>query len=663
MAERAPRPALEAILAREGGPWRGEGQERDVGREAREERRGVRPGDEGDAGAGARGAEKREREGEVAEAPELNREKAKRGRGIGGWRRFCQAAEVEFLIAGMTSHAQHLRRIGPALACAAAGGAVFWFFGNANRGYIDTASLFYWWGFQWFNDGSETEHGPLILAISGWLLWRNLGELRSAEHGGRNLGELRSAEGGVRNDGASGGTRAALVAMTGGLALHAVGFVAQQARISIVGLLVFAWGVLALGGGRRWGRAAVFPLAFLVFAVPVNVLDSVGFWLRLWVIEATAGLAHLAGFALVRNGTQLFAPDGSYQYDVAAACSGVRSLMALAALSLLIGYLNFRGWGRRLAVWAWCVPLTYLGNVVRIAAVVFAGEWWGQRAGERVHEWAGFLVFVVVLGGVLLAAEAMRRWWPEKAVCNPIGYKLAGGGAGKSGFRGALAVVILAGAEMIFLGWLAGLPPRGGVGVMLAADGKNPVELPTFIGTEWIGRATEVTAIERELLPADTGYARKSYVAVADPAQRVFVSVVLSGRDRTSIHRPELCLVGQGWSIEGAGRERFAYPGRAEAGFAATVLRVKREVVTARGRTAVPELVAYWFVDGERVVATNGGRFWRDAWNRLARGRPDRWAYVLVQTGATDGEAAALARIQAVLDGTLPAFQRPLPAW
>ena len=545
------------------------------------------------------------------------------------------------------------RRVYAAAACAVAGAAVFQFFGNANRGYIDTASLFYWWEFQWFNPDSETEHGVLILGIAGWLFAR---EVRAGQ-GARGEGQWVAG---------------ATAAMVGGLALHAAGFVAQQARISIVGLLVFAWGVLVLAGGRRWGRASAFPLAFMLFAVPVNVLDSAGFWLRLWVIEATAGLAHLAGFAVVRNGTQLFAPDGSYQYDVAAACSGVRSLMALAALTLLIGYLNFRGWGRRLGVWALCLPLTYLGNVVRITAVVFAGQWFGQRAGARVHDWAGFSVFLVVLGGVLLAVEALRRWWPERAGdchvlrdnsglkkeaeaerdCHVIRDNRAWAVVG--------LVVVVAGAEMVFLGWLAGLPPRGGVGVVLAADGKNPAELPTFVGTEWIGRGAEVTAVERAILPADTGYARKNYVAVADAAQRVFVSVVLSGRDRTSIHRPELCLVGQGWSIEAATTERFRYPGRADAGFVATVLRVKREVVTPRGRAAVPELVAYWFVDSERVVATNAGRFWRDAWNRLVRGRPDRWAYVLVQTGAADGEAAARARMQAVLTGTLPAFQKPL---
>jgi hypothetical protein len=34
---------------------------------------------------------------------------------------------------------------------------------------------------------------------------------------------------------------------------------------------------------------------------------------------------------------------------------------------------------------------------------------------------------------------------------------------------------------------------------------------------------------------------------------------------------------------------------------------------------------------------------------------------VLAQTDARDGEAAALARIQSVLDGTLPTLQAPLP--
>jgi exosortase len=551
-----------------------------------------------------------------------------------------------------------------AVVVALAGGAVFQFFGNATRGYIDTASVFGWWGYQWFDPASETEHGLLIVALSGWLWWRNL--RRADRRAPEVAGAAAGAAGGETGAADGAWPWPAFGAMAGALALHAVGFAGQQTRVSIVALLVFAWGVARLGGGRRWSGAAAFPLGLLVFAVPLGALDTTGFWLRLWVIEASATLAHAAGIGVLQNGTQLVAPDGRYHYDVVAACSGMRSLTALAALSLLVGYLNFRAWWRRAALLALCFPLVLVGNVARISSIVFAAQWGGQGWGERAHDVMGYGVFVIVLGGVLAAAALLQRGWPERAPTESAVGRAEPAARG-SAWGVAVAVVGLAAGEMGFLRGLAAMPPRGGVGVLLAADGQNPVELPAFLGTEWIGRRAEVTAVERELLPPDTGFARKQYVAVADPTKQVFLSVVLSGRDRTSIHRPEICLVGQGWTITGV--KRGAFRGGAGAGaragegpgtFPATVLGVRREVTTATGRAVVPQVVAYWFVGGDAVVATHGRRLALDAWNRVAHARADRWAYVLMQTDAADGEEAALARMQAVLDGTLPGFQLPL---
>ncbi len=560
----------------------------------------------------------------------------------------------------MASPVDRWLRFLPAALCAAAGAVVFQFFGTPGRGYIDTDSLFYWWGFQWFNEGSEAEHGPMILVLSGWLFWRNL---KKAEFGSGN-GDLTRAKAGV-----AGLPWMAGAALVGGLALHGFGYAVEQARISIVALLIFAWGVLVLAGGQRWGRAAVFPLAFLLFAMPVNFLDSVGFFLRVWVIDATHVLARIAGIEVIRNGTQLFSPDGSYQYDVAAACSGVRSLMALMALTLLTSYLNLKSWWRRAAVFLLCFPLTYLGNVIRISAVIFAGEWLGQEAGVWVHDWAGFLVFVVVLGGVLGAVTLWQKWQPERepsirdqpiaASASPMAFDSAGhlsqakGVWVTTGLVVGLAVVT-AGFTLRVDRWVV----VGGAGVALAEDGLNPADLPAFIGLDWIGQRTEVSAVEREILPPDTGYSRRNYVSTSDRQTQVFVSVVLSGRDRTSIHRPELCLVGQGWTITGRMAHRFDHPGGGEV--PATVLRITREVVTPRGeRMVLPALFAYWFVGRDSVEATHGGRLWRTALNRL-RGRTDRWAYVVAQTIALDDEPTALDRLQTVLDGTLPALQ---PGW
>jgi hypothetical protein len=153
-------------------------------------------------------------------------------------------------------------------------------------------------------------------------------------------------------------------------------------------------------------------------------------------------------------------------------------------------------------------------------------------------------------------------------------------------------------------------------------------------------------------------------------AHAVFLSIVLSGRDRTSIHRPELCLVGQGWTIKGAASHRFAWPrgkdgtkSERRAGetgadlLTVPVTLLQTERAEANDERKFRALVAYWFVNGDRIVTSHWERAWWDAWNRVLHGRADRWAYVLLQADAEDGADAALARMQAVLDETLPVFQ------
>ena len=548
---------------------------------------------------------------------------------------------------------------------------VFQFFGNATRGYIDTASMFVWWVKQWMDPGAETEHGWLILGIAVWLLWRN----------------LKRADGQADDDrlshpSAAGVPRSAfrvqpeaIAALLGGLALHLLGYALQQTRVSIVGFLVFTWGVLALGGGRRWGRAAAFPLGFMLFALPLNVLDTAGFFLRVGVTDVAYHAARALHIDVIRNGTQLLSPDGSYNYDVAAACSGVRSLMALAALSLLLGYLSFRSWWARALIGALCLPYAFVGNVVRIFAIIVAAEWQGEEAGKVVHEWFGFLIFVIVLGLVQLTIwllERARLGRPTAgALAAPAPGPAPGGDAsgsptGNGGvYRGVASLVVVTAvtwAAATVTAWATSRLDAGQVdprpGVRLAPNGLDPVALPNFLGLDWAGQVAPVTAVEREVLPPDTGFSRKNYVSLADKNQQVFLSLVLSGRDRTSIHRPEICLVGQGWTIRGAETRTLKGPGGVA--LPVTLLRIEREASLRDGRKiVVPAVFVYWFVGGERVVASHWERLAWSAYDRLMRQRNHRWAYIVAQSLALDGEAAALARMQTVLDGALPTVMAP----
>ena len=553
-----------------------------------------------------------------------------------------------------------------ALCCIVAGFVVFQFFGNSVRGYIKTASLFWWWASQWADPQAESEHGWLILAISAWLFARNLRLSKITQ-----TSELAWRP---------------LVAMLAGFAIHLLGYVMQQGRISIGGLLLFGWGVLALAGGRRWGRAAIFPLAFLIFAIPLNVLDTAGFYLRIGVIDTAWHLARFMHIDVIRNGTQLLSPDGSYQYDVAAACSGLRSLMALAALSLLLGYLNFRSWWVRVLIGLLCFPYAFLGNVARIFSIIAAAAWRGQGAGEMTHSVMGLGIFVIVLGLVQVTVWLLQKYQLARpgdaavnnetaAVAVPVlNRKLLDHNS--SIFR-VWVTVTTVGAAALVVGFAThrvdALEFNPRVGIKLAADGVNPVALPAYLGSEWEGQTADISAIEHEVLPADTGFSRKNYVSLQRPNERVFLSIVLSGRDRTSIHRPEICLVGQGWTITQRATHAFAWPSTpptstlrlfpVSAAVPSTLLSIEREFRTKQGKKIkVPALMAYWFVGSDKIVASNTERIVDTSLDRLFHWQAHRWAYVVVQTLAPDGEIAALARMQAVLDGTLATFQLPLGA-
>lgn len=622
------------------------------------------------------------------------------------------------------------------LVAAITGVLLFHFFGNSVRGYIDTGSAFYWWSHLWFIGDGDTEHGPIILAVAlliflrnvlgmkstvgrimpphglpvviaalivylgyflvdsewfmerydtsymdainlgTWLLWLVFGAFLYAIF--RNWKHIPTTDAEPR-------ILWAVVLLMGALFLHWVGFVAQQTRISLLAMLGFTMGVAALMGGKRWAGALFFPLVLLLMAMPLGFLtDELGFHMRMWVIKATTTVSHLIGIDVIQNGTNLKSPDGSYAYDVAPACSGVRSLMALTALSLVIGYLSFQSTWRRLTLLVLALPFAYVGNVVRITAIVFAGEWFGQEAGTQVHDNGGMLIFLAVLGLSLLTVQIILKVAPEKEedASAPIGVP-EGGGLPVSASRtrpiwltaaGGVAFSLLLALAIV---WVNQKAISNQTGLFLARDRVNPVELPTFLGMDWIGRPAKVSEAEREVLPDDTGFSRKWYQNMVDTitlsdgsrmAESVFLSIVLSGRDRTSIHKPEICLVGQGWTIRGRSEHTFAIDGIAGGGLPVTILDIEQRAVdpqTARpilddnGEPILREAIyAYWFVGGDVMVPTHAERMLQMAKDRVLRLKSHRWAYITAQTSIPDGREAGLARIQEILSYALPEFQR-----
>jgi exosortase len=203
--------------------------------------------------------------------------------------------------------------------------------------------------------------------------------------------------------------------------LHVGAYLVQQPRISIVAYFLGVYGLTGLVWGWAWLRASFFPMFLFAFCVPLSALsEPITFPLRIVVSKISVFISHyLLGIPVVRDGVQVFSPTGGFRYEVAAACSGIRSLVSLLALTVIYAFLSFKSTWRKLVMVASCVPLAILGNVLRLTVVIVVGEVFGQEAGSKIETKFGFITFalamigVFVLGRYLAEDKPATRQTPE----------------------------------------------------------------------------------------------------------------------------------------------------------------------------------------------------------------------------------------------------------
>ncbi len=144
------------------------------------------------------------------------------------------------------------------------------------------------------------------------------------------------------------------------------------------------------------------------------------------------------------------------------------------------------------------------------------------------------------------------------------------------------------------------------------------------------GALAETSLIESQILPAGTRVHKMIYQRGYEQAS---VSLVITGTQRSGIHRPQWCLPSQGYSIQSAGGVRCQLASGRD-------LRMAVLAVTPRGRSSGGGLFAYWFADRDREVASHWERLYWMAYNDLVLRVRRPWAYVSVwMPGATDERA------------------------
>lgn len=160
---------------------------------------------------------------------------------------------------------------------------------------------------------------------------------------------------------------------------------------------------------------------------------------------------------------------------------------------------------------------------------------------------------------------------------------------------------------------------------------------------------------ERQLLPADTLGLKKSYRDAQ--GEVIHASVVLSGKERGSIHRPQVCLVGQGRRIVGQSVMAVPLVGRDD---------LKIMVLDLVGATRMPDgrpgpdmtsYYAYWFVGKDRETPYHIERIAWMALDRVFRNVAHRWAYIALGGGRQEGSDAHLGELREFVQAFYPQIQ------
>jgi len=242
-----------------------------------------------------------------------------------------------------------------------------------------------WLWERWTISVWQHAHGLLILAVVAYLIWKELGR----EHG-------------LPLDPSPWG----FVLLVPALVLHALDAGIHTQLLSAAALILALPGLSLLLLGIKRTRRILFPLAFLLFTLPIPLVltENIHLVLRKIATISSAAIIPRLGIPLYVEGTVLHIPGGTLQ--VADACSGFSTLYAAVAVACLVAYTCPDPW-RRFIVLLAAVPVAIAANIIRVVLLVLLVHWQGiEILGTSWHTISGIFTFVIALPVIFWLGQA-----------------------------------------------------------------------------------------------------------------------------------------------------------------------------------------------------------------------------------------------------------------
>lgn len=161
----------------------------------------------------------------------------------------------------------------------------------------------------------------------------------------------------------------------------------------LAGLVLFCLGFAFL-------KKLFLPIIYLIFMVPLPAIiwNKIAFPMQLFGSFLTEKFVTLLGIPIFREGNVLHLTETTL--EVVDACSGLRSLTTLFALSAVFAILSTHKTWQKWVLFLAAAPIAIFANIVRLSATALLASKYGSGVAHGfLHDFSGLVVFAV---GIIL---------------------------------------------------------------------------------------------------------------------------------------------------------------------------------------------------------------------------------------------------------------------
>jgi exosortase len=248
--------------------------------------------------------------------------------------------------------------------------------------------IFIWmWG-RWFARDTYYSHGILVPFVTLYFIWQKKDELEK-------IAKKRAPW--------------SLVLFALGIALYLVSSILRIYFSSALSMLIVLVSLILYFYGTRTLRAIAFPIAFLLFMIPLPLymIVNISFKMKLFAATIAAEILNLLGLYAVREGSVIKLHSTFVVVDDV--CSGLRSLISLTALGSIFAYMIKAPLYKRLLLFLTTIPIAIITNVCRVVLLSVLSEAWGAGTVKGfVHDFTGFLVFALAFAMLYMIGRLLE---------------------------------------------------------------------------------------------------------------------------------------------------------------------------------------------------------------------------------------------------------------